>query len=280
VGVTAESVGTAPRSPRRTSLRQQARIVHVIASAEFKVKYSDSALGYAWSLLKPLGLFGMLYLVFGHLFRLNGGVGHYPLYLLLGLVLWTYVADASTLSLQSIVKRRELISKIAFPRLIIPLSVTLSSAITLCVNLCTIVVFIAVNRLEPGVKWLLLPLLVVELVVTTFGISLILSTLYVRFRDIGQIWELLLQILFYASPIIYPVTLLPHWFRLVAFISPFVQIIQDARSIIVPSGASITAADAYGSWMGELLPIGVALVLLACGFLLFRREEPWFAERT
>jgi ABC-2 type transport system permease protein len=280
VGVRAESADAPPRGPRRFSLRQQARIVHVIASSEFKLKYSDSALGYAWSILKPLGLFGMLYLVFGHLFRLNGGVGHYPLYLLLGIVLWTYFSDATMLSMSSVVKRRELISTIAFPRLILPFSVTLTSAITLCINLCTIVVFIAANHLEPGVKWLLLPLLMLELVLTTLGVSLILSTLFVRFRDIGQVWELVLQILFYASPIIYPVTLLPHWFKLVAFVNPFVQIIQDARSIIVPSPASITAADAYGSWAAELLPIAVALGLLVAGYLLFRREEPWFAERT
>jgi ABC-2 type transport system permease protein len=222
----------------------------------------------------------MLYLVFGHLFRFNGGVGHYPIYLLLGLVLWTYFADATTLGMPSIVKRRELISTLAFPRLIIPFSVTVTSAITLCLNLCTIVVFIAANRLEPSVRWLLLPLLLLELVVTTLGVSLILSTLFVRFRDIGQIWELVLQVLFYASPIIYPITLLPHWLRLVAFVNPFVQIVQDARAIVVPSSASITAADAYGSSLGELLPIAVALALLVGGYMFFRREEPWFAERT
>jgi ABC-2 type transport system permease protein len=280
VTTTAQRVTSVARRPAGLSLRQQARIAHVIAAAEFKLKYSDSALGYAWSLLKPLGLFGMLYLVFGHLFRVNGGVGHYPLYLLLGIVLWTFFSDATMLGMKSLVDRRTLVSKVAFPRLIIPLSMTLTSAITLGVNLCTIVVFIAVNRIEPGVKWLLLPLLLVELVVVAFGASLILAALYVRFRDIGQVWELGLQILFYASPIIYPVTLLPHWFRPVAFLNPFVQIAQDARSIIVPSGASMTAADVYGTSLGELIPVAIALALVLGGYVFFRREEPWFAERT
>jgi ABC-2 type transport system permease protein len=262
------------------SLRQQARIVQVIASTEFKLKYSDSALGYLWSLIKPLGLFGMLYIVFGHFFKLKGGIQHYPIYLLLGIVLWTYLTDATMLGMQSIVQRATLISKLAFPRLIIPISVTVSSAITLCVNLVTIAIFIAVNRIVPGPKWLLLVPLLLELYFVALGVGLLLSTLYVRFRDVGQVWELALQILFYASPIIYPVSFLPRWFKLIAFLNPFVQIIQDVRSIVVPSAASVTAAGIYGTSFGELLPVGFGLVLLVGGYLLFRREEPWFAERT
>lgn len=268
------------RLPALASFRSQARIVLVIASAEFKLKYAGAALGYVWSLAKPLGLFGMLYLVFGHLFRLGGGTGHYPLYLLLGIVLFTYLSDATTIGMKSIVDRSSLISKLSFPRLIIPLSVTLCSAITLGINLAAIAVFIAVNRVVPGVKWLLLAPLVLELFVVAFGMSLILSALYVRFRDVAPVWELVLQILFYASPIIYPVTLVPHWFASIAFLDPFVQIVQDARSIVIPSKASITAAAVYGSPLGELLPLGVALAVLAGGYLFFRSEEPFFAERT
>lgn len=278
--VTAAEGAVSKRRVVPPSLRQQARIVQVIASTEFKLKYSDSVLGYLWSLIKPLALFGMLYVVFGHFFKLKGGIAHYPLYLLLGIVLWTYLTDATMLGMQSIVQRSTLISKLAFPRLIIPISVTVSSAITLCVNLVTIAIFIAVNRIVPGPKWLLLVPLLLELYLVALGVGLILSTLYVRFRDVGQVWELALQILFYASPIIYPVSFLPHWFKLIAFTNPFVQIIQDARSIVVPSAASVTAAEIYGSSFGELLPIGVALVLLVGGYLLFRHEEPWFAERT
>ena len=262
------------------AMRRQAHIVFVIASTEFKLKYTDSALGYVWSLAKPLGLFGMLYLVFGHVFRLNGGIEHYTLYLLLGIVLWTFLADATKIGLRSVVDRATLISKLSFPRLIVPLSVTLSSALTLCINLVTIAVFIAVNRIVPDTRWVLLLPLLLELYFVALGLSLVLSALYVRFRDVEPVWELALQILFYASPIIYPVALLPQWFKPVAFLSPFVQIIQDARSIIVPSKASVTAATIYGSPFGELLPIGVGLALLVGGYLVFRREQPFFAERT
>jgi ABC-2 type transport system permease protein len=255
-------------------------VVSVIASSEFKLKYSGSALGYLWSILKPLGLFGTLYIVFGRFLKLNAGVPHYPLYLLLGIVLWTYFSDASLVGMQSIVERSGLISKLAFPRVLIPLSVTVSSAITLGVNMIAIAVLIGVNRILPTPNWLLLLPLLFELYLLALGMTLILTTLYVRFRDIGQVWELVLQVLFFASPIIYTVTKLPSWFREVAFLNPFVQIAQDARSIVVPSHAAVTAADVYGSWLGELLPIGVVALLIVSGYLLFRREEPWFAERA
>lgn len=273
----------APSAGWRAALashRSQARIVYVIASAEFKLKYAGAVLGYVWSLAKPLGLFGMLYLVFGHLFKLGGGTAHYPLYLLLGIVLWTYFSDATSIGMKSIVDRETLVSKLAFPRLIIPLSVTLSSAITLAINLVAIAVLIAVNGIVPGPKWLLLVPLLLELCLVALGVGLVLSALYVRFRDVAPVWELVLQILFFASPIIYPVTLLPHWFTSVAFLNPFVQIAQDARSIVIPSKATITAAAVYGSPLGELLPLGVACALLVGGYLFFRREEPFFAERS
>jgi ABC-2 type transport system permease protein len=267
-------------TPRSSSLRQHARVVVVIAAADFKLKYAGSVLGYVWSLLKPLGLFGMLYVVFGRFLKIGGGLPHYPLYLLLGIVLWTYFADATLLGMQSVVARSTLITKLAFPRVIIPLSVTVSSAITLAVNLVALVALVAANRVVPGPRWLLLLPLLLELYVLALGLALVLATLYVRFRDIREVWELVLQILFYASPVIYPATILPSWFREITYLNPFVQIAQDARAIVVPSSGSMTAAQVYGSALGELLPIAVALVLLGGGYLLFRREEPWFAERA
>jgi len=281
VAPTAEKMPVEAASrPSFAPLRHQARIVAVIASSEFKLKYAGSALGYVWSVLKPLGLFGMLYVVFGRFLKLSNGTAHYPLYLLLGIVLWTYFSDASKLGMQSVVDRSTLITKLAFPRLIIPLSVAASSAITLAVNLVALAVLIAVNRIVPEPRWLLLLPLLLELCAVAFGIALFLAPLYVRFRDVGEVWDLVLLILFYASPIIYPATLLPHWFRLIAFLNPFVQIAQDARSIIIPSAASIGAANVYGSPFGELVPLAVAALILVGGYVLFRREEPWFAERA
>lgn len=248
------------------------------AAAEFKLKYSGSALGYVWSVAKPLCLFAMLYIVFGRFMRL-GNFPHYPLYLLIGIVLWTYFADASTLSMYSLVNRGTLISKLSFPRLIVPLSVSATTAITLGVNLVAVAFFVAANRVVPRIEWFALVPLLVELFVVTLGIGLFLSALYIRLRDVSQVWELVLQLMFYASPIIYPVGFLPPWWKPIAFISPFVQIIQDARAVVLPHTPVETAADVYGTAWGYAIPLLVGLAIAAGGYLFFRREAPYAAER-
>src|SRR5947208_2440764 len=229
------AISTTTPSDRR-SLRARfsydLRVVQVIAQAEYKLKYSGSALGYVWSVIKPLGLFLMLYIVFGRFFKLNAGVPHYPLYLLIGIVLWTYFLDATTLTMTSVVERGALVSKMVFPRLIIPISVTVTAGITLLVNLSVIAVFVGVNRILPNARWLLLLPLLLELYVFTLAVGLILATIFVRLRDLRQVWELMLQLLFYASPILYPASYLPPWWKPVAFINPFVQVIQHARLVV------------------------------------------------
>ena len=269
--------------PGAHGLAYQARVLRVVAATEFKLKYADSVLGYVWSLIKPLALFSVLYVVFGRFFKLDLGFEHYPLYLLVGIVLWTFFADATTLAMPSIVARSSLLRKLSFPRLIIPVSATLTAGLTFVVNLLAIVGFVAWNRLVPRVEWLLLLPLLAELYLFVLAFSVILATLFVRFRDIGQIWELGAQLLFYASPIIYPVDFLPLWVQRIAFLNPFVQIMQDARQVLLfgeePAGVP-TAANVYATSAGRLLPIGILLLALALALWLFRRESPWFAERV
>jgi ABC-2 type transport system permease protein len=264
--------------PFRERLAHHARIVHVTAAAEFKLKYSGSALGYVWSVVKPLGLFGMLYIVFGRFMKL-GNIPHYPIYLLTGLVLWTYFADASMLSMQSLVSRGGLISKLAFPRLIVPLSVSTTAAMTLGVNLVAVAIFVGANRLIPTLNWLLLLPLMLYLFVVTVGVGMILSPLFVRLRDVSQVWELVLQLMFYASPIIYPASFLPPWWKPIAFLSPLVQIMQDARALIIPGSPVDTPTTIYGGWWGQLIPFTVAMLIVGGGFAYFRREAPTVAER-
>jgi len=266
------------RRPLRERFAQYARVVHVTAAAEFKLKYSGSALGYVWSVAKPLGLFTMLYIVFGRFMRL-GNFPHYPLYLLIGIVLWTYFADATLLSMYSLVNRGALISKLAFPRVIVPLSVLATTAITLGVNLIAVAAFVAANRVIPRPQWLALIPLLLELFVVTLGVGLFLAAVYVRLRDISQVWELFLQLMFYASPIIYPVGFLPPWWKPIAFLSPFVQIIQDARAVVLPNTPVETAADVYGTPWGYAIPLCVGLAIVVGGYLFFRREAPYAAER-
>jgi ABC-2 type transport system permease protein len=264
---------------RRGRLAYILRVTRTIARIEFKLKYADSLLGYVWSIAKPLGLFGMLYIVFGRFFKLNG-YAHYPIYLLLGIVIWSYYADATTLAMYSLVARGPLLTKLAFPRIVIPISVTVTAATTFLVNLVAVAVFVGASRVVPRPEWLLTIPWLVELYLFTLGVSLILATLFVRLRDLSQMWELFLQLMFYATPIIYPASFLPPWWRPVAFLSPLVQALSHIRNLIIPGAPAATPTDVYGSAWGELIPIAVCAVLLLGGWRLFRREAPWFAERV
>jgi ABC-2 type transport system permease protein len=265
---------------RRETLAHQLRVLRVIARIEFKLKYADSALGYVWSVAKPLALFSMLYIVFGRFFKLNAGLKHYPLYLLCGIVLWTFFIDATSLTLNSIVARGSLLRKLSFPRLIVPMSATLTAAITFAVNLLVIAAFVAGNRLTPHLSWLLLIPLMLELYAFTLGVGLVLAALFVRFRDTSQVWELGAQLLFYASPIIIPVNFLPPWFQPIDFLNPFVQIMQDVRRVLIYDMPVTTASSVLGGRAGHLIPVVLALLVLVGGVVFFRRESPWFAERV
>jgi len=274
---------TTPGRARQHTLAQQGRALLVIARSDFKLKYAGSALGYVWSVIKPLALFTMLYFVFGHLFGLGRVSPYYPVSLLIGIVLFYFFSDATILGLTSIVSRGDLIRKVAFPRIIITVSATLTAALTLSVNLTVITGFVAWKRIVPRVDWLLLAPLLLELYVFTLGVALILATLYVRMRDVGQVWELSLQLFMYATPIIYPVGFLPPWARHVALLNPFAQVLQDIRSIVLYQDLPpnrITAANAFGTPAGDLLPILIALAIFVTGLVMMRRNEPWFAEHV
>lgn len=257
--------------------------MRVIAGTEFKLKYMDSALGYVWSVLKPLAYFGVLVVVFGSLFHLNRVFSEYPTYLLMGIVVYTFFSDAGTNTMWSFVLRAPLIRKLAFPRIVIPVAATTVSAITLVINSSIVAAFIVWRRITPRLDWLFLPLYLLEIYVFTLGVSLILATLFVRFRDIGQAWELGSQVLYWATPIVYPVSYLPSWARPVALLNPLAQAIQDMRHIILyhaPQGFIVTAPDVLGGSVGRLYPIGIAVAVLALGVAVYRHEEPWLAERV
>jgi len=268
------------RIGRRQSLEHQLRVLRVIARIEFKLKYADSALGYVWSIAKPMALFSVLYIVFGRFFKLGVGFNNYPVYLLIGIVLWTFFVDATTLCVTSFVSRGALLRKLSFPRIVIPISTAMTAAITLGVNLIPIAIFMAWNRLTPRLEWLALVPLLIELFVFTVGLGVILATLFVRFRDVSQLWELVTQLAFYASPIIIPVGFLPPWFQPIAFLNPFVQIMQDIRAVLIYTQPVITATSVLHTVGGRVVPIGIAFATLFVGLYLFRRQSPWFAERV
>ena len=277
------STSVAARSSSRgDGLRHRLRILTVIAGSEFKLKYAGSVFGYAWSVIKPLALFTVLYLVFARVFKLGSISDYYAVSLLIGIVLFGFFSDATSLGMTSLVARESLLRKLVFPRVVIPMAATITAALTFLVNSVVVAGFVAWEQITPRLDWLLVIPLLVELYSFTLGAALILATLFVRFRDMGQVWELGLQLIFYASPIIYPIGFLPPFARDLVFLNPFTQVLQDIRALVLypdlPAN-TITAADAFATF-GRLIPIGIALATLAIGLLLFRREEPWFAERV
>ena len=268
---------------RRASLAYQARVLRVTARIEFKLKYEGSALGYVWSVIKPLALFFVLWVVFGRIFRVGAVFPDYPLYLLIGIWLWTLFVDATMLGMHSLVSRGSLLRKMSFPRAVIPVSATLVAATTFAINACVIAVFVAARGIVPRLDWLLILPLLLELYLFTVAVASILATTFVRFRDTSQVWELLSQLLFYASPVIYPLGLLPSWARSLSMLNPFSQVAEDVREIVLykaPPGAVLTANDVLGGVTGRIWPVLIAVGTFVVAVKWFRHEEPWFAERA
>jgi len=268
------------RSRAAPDLAYVTRVLRVVSVADFKLKYAGSALGYVWSVAKPLAYFAVLYAVFGRFFKLNLGFEHYPVYLLTGIVLWTFFLDTTNLAMWSFVGNSSLLRKLAFPRIVLPVSATVTTLLSLGVNLIALLIVILFDQIYPRPAWLLIVPLLAELYLFTLAVSVILATLFALMRDIGQLWEVGGQLLFFASPIIYPVGFLPHWAQLIAFANPFVQVLQDVRAIIVPQSEAITVSDVYGSHLAHLVPLSVLAALLVIAWSVFKRQEPRLAELT
>ena len=268
--------------------RRTVYLSFTLAGTELKVRFFGSALGYLWSLMRPLMFFGVLYVVFSQLLRLGNAIEFYPIVLLMGIVLYTFVAEATGDAVESMIKHESLIRRVAFPRLVIPLAVTLTAAFNLLMNLIVVFGFMLLSgRLlgsGAGVDvrwtWLELPLLVGLLMILALGIALLLSVLYVRFRDIKPIWTVVLQALFYVTPILYPVeAVIEKYPAAVKWVmcNPLAAINQQVRyAVIDPTAPS--AAEAIGGVGVLLIPIGIIAVLFVTGLVCFARLAPRIAE--
>lgn len=237
-------------------------------------------LGYLWSLLKPLFMFAILYVVFDYIFNLGKGVPHYPVYLLLGMVLWTFFSEATTNGLQSIISRGDLIRKINFPKYIIVVSGTISALINLGLNLIVVAVFIVANGVEIGWQAVLIIPLIVELYILALAIAFFLSAVNVKFRDVGYLWEIFMQAAFYATPILYPVSMVIERSAVLAkviLINPVAQVIQDARYVLVTPNTT-TIWSYAGGWK-VVLPFVIILVILVLATYYFKRNQKHFAEQ-
>ncbi|HPF31077.1 MAG TPA: ABC transporter permease [Candidatus Saccharibacteria bacterium] len=251
-------------------------ILHEMVRTDFKVRYQGSLLGYMWSLLKPLMLFAILYVVFTYIIPLGKDVPHYSVYLLTGIVLWNFFIESTNLGASSIVARGDLIRKIRIPRYLVVVSSSVSALINLGLSMIVVFVFALFDGIAPSIEWLMIIPIVIELFIFAQGLSFLLSALYVKYRDITYIWEIFLQAGFYGTPILYPLTAVPESLQKIFFINPLAQIIQDARYFIV-TDSSVTIWSIVHSYK-VLIPFVVILVISTIGGLYFKRRSKFFAE--
>jgi ABC-2 type transport system permease protein len=297
-----QPVGVPIRGPRALT-DDWSRFWHLtynIARNEFKLKFFGSALGYAWQVMRPLLLFGVLYVFFvviGHVGK-GGRPGevNYGVQLLGSIVLFTFFAEATGGAVRSVVDRENLVRKVEFPRLVIPLAVVLLASFNLVLNLLVVLLFALVAGITPMLSWLELPLILAMLGAFAVGLAMLLSAMFVRFRDIQPIWEVLSQVLFYASPVIIPAEqvrerlinrpphvpplahppdhqLLYHIYTL----NPLVAIFQQFRHAMINHDA-LSAGQLLGSWAALLEPLAIVAATLVIGFWVFNRAAPHIAE--
>lgn len=278
--------------------RRFVNLTLTLAKTEFKLRYYGSVLGYAWSLVRPILFFGVLYVFFTKILQVGKGIPNYGVYLLTGIVLWNYVTDATTMAVTCLVDREALVRKVRFPRMVLPISVSLTGVFNLGMNLIAVLVFALANGVTPRLSWLWMVPIIIGFVLLASGIGMLLAALYVRFRDVKPIWDVTAQILFYASPIMYVAGSykgLEHY----AMVSPLAEMLtQMGHSFIHPgtvfvNSAGTTCQPGTLGCLGKTLPsashaagglgppiisIFLILAVFALGAWVFTREAPRVAE--
>jgi ABC-2 type transport system permease protein len=262
--------------------RRNRILLRELVITDFKLRYQGSVLGYLWSLLKPLLLFAILYVVFVRFLRFGSGIEHFPVYLLLGVVMWSFFTEATSQGMQAIVSRGDLIRKINFPKYIIVISGTLSALINLILNLLVVLIFVVINGVD--LKWsgLFLPLNILELYVFSLALAFLLAALYVKYRDISHIWEVFLQGAFYATPILYPISMVLQQNDLAGkalMLNPVAQVIQDGRYNLITHQA-ITTNSLINNPLIGLIPYIIVVLAVILATWYFKKTQKYFAENV
>jgi len=265
-------------------LRRFWSLTLTLATTEFKLRYFGSVLGYFWSLVRPLLFFGVLYAFFTVVLNLGKGVPHYPVYLLTSIVMWTYFTETTGGCVQCLLAREGLLRKMRFPRLVVPLSVALTAAFNLAANFVAVLAFALASGVTPSWSWLELLPIVLLLAALAVGVGTLLSALYVRFRDVQPIWEVVVQALFYGSPIIYVAAQyasrggarLQH---VALTFNPLATLFTQSGHAFIGGSHFPTAADAAGGTRPPADPLAIVVGTFALGLWVFHREAPRIAER-
>lgn len=260
-----------------TDLRRFGALTWTLATTEFKLRFYGSALGYAWTLARPFMFFAVIYFVFTQIVGLDRGVPNYGVYILFAIVLFQFFGEITGNCVGSLVARENLLRKMRFPRLVIPLSVALTALFNLVATLAAVFVFALASGVYPRWSWLELPVIIALVAIFATGIGLLLSSLYVRYRDVQPIWDVVTQMLFYASPILYVSSLVPDAYQHAYLSNPLASLLTEMRHAVVDPGAP-HVWDAIGDAERLLVPGGIVLGFLALGVWVFMREAPRIAE--
>jgi ABC-2 type transport system permease protein len=262
--------------------RRLFRLAWTLATTDFKLKFFGSFLGYLWQLMNPLMLFGVLFVVFSFALRLDQGVRYYPVALLLGIVLFSFLNEATTAAVRSLIQRESLVRKIDFPRMAVPMASVLTATFNLALNLIPVVVFLLISGGRPRLAWLGFLVVIAGLILFAFGMAMILSVGFVRFRDIEPIWNVVLQVVFYSSGVFFTVEAIAnqkHGQLLVDlfFCNPFAALLAWARHLLVDQSWQSPTQALSSDWL-LFVPLGLAALALAVGFAMFRALAPKIAE--
>jgi ABC-2 type transport system permease protein len=258
--------------------RRSFELLSLIAVTDFKRTYFGTALGYLWSIARPLMLFGVLLAVFTQVFRIGDQVPNYPVLLLFNIVLFGFFQEATLTAVQSVVSQEAVVRKTQFPRLVIPLAVVVTSLFNLALNLVVVFIFILAWGIDPSWSWLLLPVTVALLFVFTTAVSMLVSSLYPRFRDTAIIWSVASTVLFYGSPILYPAEVAPGTLQDVIQLNPLAPIFELARMWVIDPSAS-GPTELAGAGAGLAVPAAIYLAVCVLAVWVFNREAPRIAEQ-
>jgi ABC-2 type transport system permease protein len=257
------------------------RFVHltwIIGLTEYRLTYFGSVLGYLWALMRPLLLFGVLYTVFSQIVKFGGDIPNYPMLLLFNIVLFSFFQDSSQRAVTAVVDSEAIVRKMHFPRMVIPLSTVLTGALNLLLSLVAVFVFILVYGVDPTWTWLLLPVILVPLLMLTSAVAMLVSSLYVRFRDVQPIWFVLSTILFYGSPVLYAIDTVPPNAQRYLLCNPIAMLLEQARKWIIDPSAR-GCVEAIGGWKWAMVPLAIFIATCVLGLWVFNREAPVIAER-
>ena len=256
-------------------------LLREMVKTDFKLRYQGSIIGHLWSILKPFMMFTIMYLVFVQFLKFDDGTPHYAVSLLLGMVTWNFFTEATNMGMLSIVARGDLLRKISFPKEIIVISSIIGAAINYGINIAVVMFFAIINGVQLDFGVLMLLPAFVELITFATGLAFILSSFFVKYRDMGPIWELVLQAGMYSTPIIYSITYIIQrghtGVAKIMMMNPIAQVVQDLRHHIVFDGATISLDIYDNKWM-VAVPYLISIVVFIIGFTIFKKNSKKFAE--